>query len=88
MEFVRHIDDGLVVFNFFLTDLRKRDHTYEKFSEKRGTAMKRMARRIEKLKRKTDKIKKKLCLSKSADVEINASMVEENSKVLFPVMQR
>ena len=50
--------------------------------------MKRMARRIEKLKRKTDKIKKKLCLSKSADVEINASVVEENSKVLFPVMQR
>ena len=35
MEFVRHIDDGLVVFNFFLTDLRKRDHTYEKFSEKK-----------------------------------------------------
>ena len=50
--------------------------------------MKRMARRIEKLKRKTDEMEKKLCLSKSADVEINASVVEENSKVLFPVMQR
>ena len=58
------------------------------FLKKRGTAMKRMARRIEKLKRKTDKMEKKLCLSKSADVEINASVVEENSKVLFPVMQR
>ena len=77
--------NSLADFDFMLVVFWQRDHSFKKIFEKKRncTAKQGMARRFEKQTCKTEEIEKKLCLSQSADVELNASGEEESSEVLF-----